>query len=324
MEVIDLISNNLFNLNIKSCVQLAGDASFRKYYRVTTEEKSYILMEAKNDNSLLNFIKIQKFLQQHQILVPEIIDSDIEAAQLLLTDLGDHTMFDVVNQSNCNTMYKLAIDNLISMQLLTRNAMTDTELNLGRMDSIYLRDRIRLFKYWYIEQYLEIPSNMILDDICEKLVGIFNHEQSKQATTFVHQDYHSKNIMVHHNCLYNIDFQDAMLGPYTYDLISILQDLYVTWDEGSINKWVTYYKDTAIVAGLFTNQELSHIQKNMDYVALSRHLKNLGTFARLALSYQKPNYLKFMPQLQKYILNITCKYQELEDLHEFILLQANS
>jgi len=313
MELVNWIIKSIPEVNIDSLTPLKGDASLRRYFRVATKQGSLIIMDTSFDRSMVSFIRLNKLLDLNGLSVPEIIKMDVRLGFLILKDLGDVRLFDIINAANSDKYYKIALEQLIKIQKTRELDSWD----LAKMDFAYIQDRIRIFKYWFLLRRLNMTENDSLNNMLDNLSSFFLENLSNQPQVFVHHDYHSKNIMVGpKDTLSILDFQDGIIGPYSYDLASLLEDAYLTWPTSSIDHWIGLYSDLAISEKIIGSEQ--NIKRDMEITGLSRHLKNLGIFSRLYYRDNKPSYLNYIPVLMEYITKTTAKYPELTPLYNFM------
>ncbi|MFK5976518.1 MAG: phosphotransferase [Sulfurovum sp.] len=287
----------------------SSDASFRQYYRVIKEKKSFILMDSSLQiETLTPFIDINLRLSNAGVHIPEIIHQNLEKGYLILEDLGSQHYFDILNTTNYKELYQKAIDEIISMQKadITDIPLYDREFLIWEMD---------LMQEWYLEGYLKKDLNLNEKSIISKTIdNIADIVLTQPSGVFVHRDFHSRNIMVTpDNDIAVIDFQDARVGAITYDLVSLLKDAYIEFDPIEIEKLALYYKDKKKI-----KVDDAIFIKWFDFMGLQRHIKVLGIFARLYIRDQKDNYLKDIPLVKKYILETAIKYEETKGLVEVL------
>lgn len=283
---------------------IQADASSRKYYRVQTTNASYIVMDTEPGAALLNFIQIDEALSAH-ISVPQIIQRDLNAGLLLLSDFGGDTYLNILQQADPQR-----IDSLYTNALHTLHKMQQVEMNLLPMHREYIADRLEVFTTWYLQRHLKIAIN---PSLLQNLIELFTENFARQKQAFVHLDYHSRNLMVLANDQPGVlDFQDAMYGPITYDLVSLLQDAYITWPRARVEAWIAEFAQIAQI------EFGPKLLRDFDLVGLQRHLKNLGVFARLNYRDSKAHYLPHIPTLLQYITSTCERYPELTPLHEFL------
>ena len=291
-----------------SLVALSEDASFRQYFRVNKNNKSYAVMDCPPEKeNLVSFLSITDKLQKAKLNVPEIFESDEKNGFLVMTDLGDDLYSKKLNDETVYCLYTDALEAIVKMQ--TRVDCS----NLKEFDSIFQEEN-NLFIEWFLKKHLNIK----LDVNSEKEIIIeFNKINSVLQSipkTFVHRDYHSRNLLVTDiNNPGIIDYQDAVVGPVTYDLVSLLKDCYVTWNDGLVED---------MMESFFTRMKSSNINNISDFrywfemTGLQRHIKAIGIFCRLNYRDGKNNYLNDIPRTYKYMEIVLNKYAELETLDE--------
>lgn len=294
-------------------VSLAGDASARRYFRVAIEGEHYVVMDAPPPEIPRVFADIAVALEQHGLQVPKVIHADFEHGFLLLSDLGDRLYLSELNEVSADQLYQNAFEALLKIQ--------HCQKKLPLFDQAFLYRQVEIFEEWYLKKHKAFtPSDLkrtqaILNPIYETLFEVCRN----QPQVFVHRDYHSRNLMIlPGNSLGILDFQDAMTGPITYDLVSLLQDCYIAWPRERIQNWAHDFYEKAKIAKLLTGPETySEFLRWFDLTGLQRHLKNLGIFARLHYRDNKSGYLNDIPQVLKYISETCHRYVELQPLLNF-------
>lgn len=293
---------------------LAGDASARRYFRLQVDGNSYVVMDAPPPETPAVFADIGLLLAEQGLQVPKVIHADFQQGFLLLSDLGDRLYLNELNEDSANLLYQDAFSSLLKIQ-------TCSHKTLAAFDEDFFYRQIGIFEEWYLNKHCAFTS-----DECEKTKELLNPTYQKlfevwqnQPQVFVHRDYHSRNLMVLPEQSPGIlDFQDAMIGPVTYDLVSLLQDCYISWPRERVESWVMDFYARAKNGGLLSGQEnKSEFLRWFDLTGLQRHLKNLGVFARLHYRDNKSGYLKDMPQVLKYIRETCHRYSELKPLLNF-------
>ena len=288
---------------------LGGDASFRRYFRVIDRDKSYILMDSTaNKEVLYPFIEISVRLLKVQVEVPRIIAQNLEEGYLLLTDLGSRHLADILNEMSVELLYTKAIEEILKIQ------KADTT-NLELYDREFLMFEMNLMQEWYLEQHLKMTltqdEQKMLDSTLEL---ICNEVLSQPQDIFVHRDFHSRNIMIETgHTLAIIDYQDARKGALTYDLVSLLKDVYVYFDPKQMERLALEFK---VLKGVDVSDE--QFIRWFDFTGLQRHIKILGIFARLDIRDKKSDYIDNIPQTLQYIDEVCRKYDELKPLGEFL------
>lgn len=301
--------NSLFPTEKNSVSVLSGDASFRSYYRVHTNDElnektgSYVVMNSEKDPSLNKFIYIAKQLKEIQISAPEILAENKEHGLLLLEDFGDNLYLNSLTHNTCDNLYLDALRALSTMQLNFKEHATLPQFNLD-----FVKQQLGVFTTWYLNTHLKIKLSSTEEKIIEDFSLWFTEFLNNQPKSFVHLDYHSRNLIVlEKNTPGVLDFQDAMFGPTVYDLVSLFQDAYISWDRSKIEKWLKIYLDMTKNSSL-SYKNFNSLLEAFDIIGLQRHLKNLGVFARLYHRDNKSNYLKDIPQLLSYIQETLDKY----------------
>lgn len=287
---------------------IPGDASFRKYYRLNLENESFIVMDSSLDKeSMYPFIDISVRLLKAKVEVPRILSQNIQEGFLLLTDLGTQHLADMLSPMSVKLLYMKGVSEIIKMQNI------DTE-GMDVYDRDFFHSEMNLMEEWYLRQH---KSTFLTEEELQSLDNILNiildEVFSQPQGLFVHRDFHSRNIMLVKGKLFIIDYQDAKVGPLTYDLVSILKDVYVEYDSELINEMALEFKE---LKGLDVSDE--EFFRWFDFMALQRHLKILGIFSRLNIRDKKSRYLEDIPLTLKYILEVCDKYDELKPLAKLL------
>jgi aminoglycoside/choline kinase family phosphotransferase len=297
---------------------VSGDASFRRYYRMTFRDRSWVLVDAppeKEDNP--RFIRIAEQWRAAKVAVPEVLASDTEQGFMLLEDFGDRLFWQAVHEPTCQPgdiegCYRQAIDQLIHIQTMDSSA-------LPAYDEALLTSEMQLFRDWLCEQQLQIALSDDERQMFDQATGQLVKVALSQAVVPVHRDYHSRNLMVRDaGELGIIDFQDAVAGPIAYDLVSLLRDCYVRWDSAMVDELLAYYWKEARRQGVYRG-EWSDLVREFDWMGMQRHLKAAGIFARLNLRDGKSGYLDDIPNTCQYLVDVSAKYPELSELHQWLL-----
>lgn len=289
----------------------SNDASFRRYFRVSQAELTWIVMDAPpSQEDIAPFIKVSQFLNSQSLHVPNIIAQNSEMGLLLLSDLGTQPYLDMLNNHSADNLYRDAIDSLIKIQ-----CSDPTGIDLPRYDSKLLQTELNLFPEWFLERHFELSPPAFLQPLFDTLID----NALSQPQSVVHRDYHSRNLMV--DAKHNpgiIDFQDAVIGPITYDLVSLLRDCYISWPEDKLEAWIHYYFSAAQQHELLPNCDITTFTRWFDLMGLQRHLKVLGIFCRLNYRDNKPNYIDDLPQTLRYVLQVCRRYDNLQPLADFL------
>jgi aminoglycoside/choline kinase family phosphotransferase len=292
----------------------SSDASFRRYFRLDYQGQTRIAMDAPPDSEDCGpFVDVSKRLSAAGVHVPRVLASDLRQGFLLLTDLGDRPYLHELSATNAERLYGDAIDRLITMQSKTEVA------GLPHYDGRMLLHELELFRTWMLAKELQIelsPSqNQHLDVIFSGLV----ESALLQPQVFVHRDYHSRNLMV--TAVDNpgvLDFQGAVVGPVSYDLVSLLRDCYIRWPPSQVQSWVLRYLELAGRTEPLRPVGAGEFMRWFDLMGLQRHLKACGIFARLWHRDGKKSYLKDIPRTLGYISEVSSDYPELEPLARIV------
>jgi aminoglycoside/choline kinase family phosphotransferase len=289
----------------------SSDASFRRYFRVDADPAgTLIVMDAPPpQEDVRPFVQVAQLFSASGITVPEILASDLERGFLLLSDLGSTTYLQQLNADTAHKLYMDAIEALVQLQV---HSQPD---QLPEYDRALLVRELMLFPEWYLSKHrhaeLTDKQSADLNQVFEVLLA----NNLAQAQVYVHRDYHSRNLMVlpEHNPGI-LDFQDAVYGPITYDLVSLLRDAYIEWDEEMVLDWVVRYWQLARRAGLPVANDIDSFYRDFEFMGLQRHLKVLGIFARLYHRDGKDGYLNDMPLVMQYIRKTAYRYKEFSPL----------
>lgn len=287
----------------------SADASFRRYFRVTDQNdgSSYIVMDAPPDKEdCTPFIHIAHLLRGASVNAPDILEQNSELGFLLLSDLGDQPYLDHLHDGRAGAMYEDAISALIQMQTI--------KSDLPFYDEQRLRDEMDLFENWYLNKHLNVVLNSKQKTDLEEVFSLLVKNALEQPQVFVHRDYHSRNLMLlDNNNPGVIDFQDAVVGPITYDLVSLFKDCYIEWSRDKVENWLKNYLEKS--AHSFDNQQLI---RWFDLMGVQRHLKVLGIFSRLNYRDGKARYLNDLPLTLKYVVDACERYQQLAPLKHLL------
>lgn len=297
------------HLEITGFAPASSDASFRRYFRVRCPSDTYIVMDAppaKED--LASFIYVGKLFRGYRLPVPEIVAQELRQGFLLLEDFGGQCFLDGVNADNADSLYASAMDNLHIIQ-----GIDTTKCQLPIYDSARLATEIGLFYQWFLRQTLHLTIPRAVQKSLDELLIKSAHSQPQVCT---HLDYHSRNLMLTDgNNLGIIDFQDALIGPITYDLVSLLRDCYISWNEGKVAKWRGEYLQSCTS---LRDCSPALFSRWFDFMGMQRHLKAVGIFSRLHIRDGKDGYLQSIPRTLGYIVQIGAKYPELAAFSRYL------
>ena len=289
----------------------SDDASFRRYFRVRRGggKPSLIAMDAPPDKeSCEPFVRVAGLFGEAGVHVPVIHAQDLAQGFLLLSDLGDTTYLAALDERSAGNLYGHALDALVRIQLASRPAA------LPDYDRELLERELRLFPDWYVSRQLrrELTAGQAL--ALDKTFAEILENNLSQPRVFVHRDYHSRNLMVCEPCPGILDFQDAVYGPITYDLVSLLRDAYIVWEEEKVIDWAVRYWEKARSARLPVAGDFGDFYRDFEWMGAQRQLKVLGIFARLSIRDGKHGYLKDQPLVMRYLRRTCERYRELAPL----------
>jgi aminoglycoside/choline kinase family phosphotransferase len=286
------------------------DASFRRYFRaVLPEGRSYVVMDAPPDKEDCRpFVHVARLLRAAGVHAPEVYAEDLARGFLLLGDLGTQTYLRELNAHNAARLLGDATDALLRWQLATRPG------ELPPYDEALLRREMNLFPEWYVAKHLKIELSNIQKSTLEGIFRLLVESALAQPAVYVHRDYMPRNLMVSDPNPGVLDFQDAVLGPITYDMVSLLRDAFVSWDEERVLDWNVRYWEKAKRAGLPVEADFAEFWRAFEWMGLQRHLKVLGIFARINYRDGKPKYLEDTPRFIGYARAVSERYATLAPL----------
>lgn len=290
----------------------SNDASFRHYYRIyvtgqADEKNSLIIMDAPPEHEdCLPFIKISDELFQMGLNVPQVLEQDLEQGFLLLTDLGSTTYLSVLSESNVEAYYGDALQALVQMQSKGKACANA----LPRYDNSLLNTEMDLFSDWLLAEHLDLRLSKSEALSWQAQKESLAKSALQQPQTYVHRDYHSRNLMVTEKMPGILDFQDAVMGALTYDAVSLLRDCYITWPQEQVLEWQRQYFLMLVKANLVSRTEWEGFVKAMDLMGIQRHLKASGIFARLYHRDERDGYLNDIPTTLSYLQTQSERYAE--------------
>jgi aminoglycoside/choline kinase family phosphotransferase len=287
----------------------SADASFRRYFRISTGAQSWIGMDAPPAHEDCRpFVRVAALMRAAGLNAPEVLAQDLEQGFLLLTDLGTVTYLSVLNDANADDLFGDAIDALLRLQRASRTGV------LPPYDEPLLRRELGLFPEWYVGRHLGIELSAELRQTLAESMTLIVANNLAQPPVYVHRDYMPRNLMVTEPNPGVLDFQDAVFGPITYDLVSLLKDAFVSWEEERIRDWTVRYWEKARRAGLPVNADFGTFYRDFEWMGLQRHLKVLGIFARIKYRDGKPGYLEDTPRFVRYTRAVCSRYAALSPL----------
>ena len=285
---------------------IAGDASNRRYFRLALGSQTYMVAEAPPDSEKnAEFVEIQALLTNAGVRVPVLYAVDIERGYLLLEDLGDRVLWPELTQDSVGAHYSRAFQTLQKMA-----AVDMTARPAPAYDRELLTEELSRFDRWFAESLLGYTPNDSERELIAKFGNLLIDSALEQPKVLVHRDFHSRNLMLQaEDELAVIDFQDAVLGPVTYDLASLLKDCYICWPPEQVKHWALEYKSkSASPEHTLENITDTQFLRWLDWMGLQRHIKVLGTFARLYLRDGKSSYLDDLPLVIHYVEETLSQY----------------
>ena len=290
------------------------DASFRRYFRARLADgRSFVVMDAPPEReNCAPFLHVAGVFSAAGVHVPAIHAQDLREGFLLLEDLGEATFLDSFARSNPAPLYAAATDALLRIQLASRPGI------LPHYDRTLLERELRLFPDWYVARHLQRELTPADKEVLERAFEALLANNLAQPRVFVHRDYHCRNLMVCEPLPGVLDFQDAVYGPITYDLVSLLRDAYVRREETQVLDWAVRYWEKARAAGLPVHADFAEFYRDFEWMGAQRHLKVAGIFARLAYRDGKERYLADIPLVLEYILAACRRYRELAPLAHLV------
>jgi aminoglycoside/choline kinase family phosphotransferase len=310
-----------WGLDLSSLVPASSDASFRRYFRLHSQNALYptvIVMDAPPQSEPVEpFIAIAELLRHARLNVPHVLEKNIADGFLLLSDLGSATYLSALSDSNADALYGDAIDALVAMQLASKPGV------LPEYSEVLLQRELDLLPEWYLKKHLKFVLTADEEKYLRNAFALILKNNLAQPQVYVHRDFHSRNLMwteMHNPGV--LDFQDAVYGSITYDAASLWRDAYIEWPEERVIDWVARYWELGREKGLPMHADFGEFYRDFEWMGLQRHIKVLGIFARLYHRDGKDAYLKDIPLVLKYALATANRYIELKPLAR-ILERAN-
>lgn len=288
----------------------SADASFRRYFRIRFGGESRIVMDAPPDKEDSRpFVRIGRQLRGIGLNVPELLAEDLQQGFLLLSDLGDRQYLDALDAQNVGRLYGDAMAALATLQACGPGAQ-----QLPPYDRELLWREMELFREWYLGKHLGLVLSDSEQKVLDETFDLLVTSALEQPAVSVHRDYHSRNLMVSEHNPGILDFQDAVYGPLTYDLVSLLRDCYIAWPREQVEGWVGDYHDMAIERGILREPQQERFLGWFDLMGVQRHLKATGIFARLNHRDGKPGYVNDIPRTLGYVAEVSGRYPQLRPL----------
>ena len=286
------------------------DASFRRYFRATlVDGASFVIMDAPPEKEDCRpFVHVARLLHEAGVHAPEVHAADLAAGFLLLSDLGTRTYLTELERGDADRLLRDATVALVRWQLATRAD------ELPPYDEALLRREMNLFPEWYVGRHRGITLNAAQAQALEHIFAALLKSALAQPAVYVHRDYMPRNLMVSEPNPGVLDFQDAVIGPISYDMVSLLRDAFISWDEERVLDWSVRYWEKARAAQLPVPADFAEFWRAFEWMGLQRHLKVLGIFARINYRDGKPKYLEDTPRFLRYARAVAERYRELAPL----------
>lgn len=294
---------------------LINDASSRQYFRLRSGNSSHIVMMAPPDKeNITAFVTIAKDFALQGIYTPEVLAYNLEQGFMLLSDLGNDLYLNILNPHTADDLYSRALK--VIHQIQACNPQFPGNKSLDLFNEAYIRFELSLFIDWFLVKHLKLSITNEIGKILEDIFKILINSALEQPQVCVHRDYHSRNLLLLENKSVGIlDFQDAMYGPITYDVASLLRDAYIDWPKIQVDQWVLKFYDTLNLGHRYA---IEKFVRWFDLISLQRHLKILGIFSRLYYRDNKPHYLPMATRLLNYIGKTCEDYTELSNFKELL------
>ena len=293
----------------------SADASFRRYFRIRFDGESRIVMDAPpQKEDCRPFVEIGRKLFAIGLNVPEILAEDLAQGFLLLSDLGECSYLQALDENSVERLYGDALGALLTLQA----CLPAAEAGVPPFSREKLLQEMALFRDWFLGQHLGVALSEAESAMLEVTFEALAEAALSQPQVFVHRDYHSRNLMVSQHNPGILDFQDAVIGPVTYDLVSLLRDAYISWPQARVEEWVLGYHDLALHSGVLREADEAGFLRDFDLMGAQRQLKVVGIFARLNHRDAKPGYLQDIPRVLGYLRETAGRYAELAPLAEFL------
>jgi N-acetylmuramate 1-kinase len=292
-----------------SIAPASADASFRRYFRLTRGADTYIIMDAPPDKEDSGpFVRVAQQLASLGLNVPLILARDLDRGLLLLSDLGSRQYLDELPATGAaEQLYGDALDALVHMQ----TAPPQTWADIAAYDHVLLHREMELMPEWFLQRHLGLHIDAAARSLLNDLFAALSQVALAQPVSFVHRDYHSRNLLLTSEDNPGIlDFQDAVRGPITYDLASLLKDCYIAWPTAKVRVWALSFREQLMSAGFPLQAGEADFMRWFDLMGLQRHIKVLGIFARLFYRDGKSQYLKDLPRVLNYVRETAGLYPE--------------
>ncbi|MGB4247026.1 MAG: phosphotransferase [Pseudohongiellaceae bacterium] len=304
---------------------VSGDASFRRYFRIRIANASWVLVDAPpTHEDCHRFVRIAHLFREAGLLTPRVLAVDYEQGFMLLEDFGDTLYLPTLlqgrslNDDSADQLYSASMHALIELQANGKSS------ELAPYDRKLLRTELSLFDNWFCERFLELTLTDEEKALLDRTWTFLEDAALAQPQVCVHRDYHSRNLMILENDLKHapgvIDFQDAVVGACTYDLVSLLRDCYIVWPQERVREWALQFRAAALQRGILDADAAStpaQFLRDFDLMGLQRHIKVIGIFCRLNLRDGKPRYMADVPLVIDYVLSVAAQHPEMAEFMQW-------
>lgn len=287
----------------------SADASFRRYFRLEQGGKTWVLMDAPPEREDCRpFIHVAGLLLDGGLHGPQVVARNLEEGYLLLSDLGRQTYLHVINADNADALFADAIAALVQWQKSSRPGV------LPPYDDALLRRELALFPDWYVKHHLKRELSPAQTATLAGIDTLLVQSALAQPRVYVHRDYMPRNLMISTPNPGILDFQDAVEGPISYDVVSLFKDAFLSWPAERVQAWARQYWEAGCAAGLPLTVDFERFFRDFEWMGLQRHLKVIGIFARINYRDGKPHYLADVPRFIRYVRETASRYDELKPL----------
>jgi len=308
--------------HLPSLKPLSGDASFRRYFTAQSGGQTWVLVDAPPDREdSRSFVEIAHQFQQAGVNVPQVYKADFDQGFMCLSWLGD-TLLGTHLQSlkndnhlaDVNIVYRQCFDVLLKIQSIREGS----DILLPPFDGSLLLRELDLFREWFCSGIMELQLSRAEDGMLDHFFGKLIDAALEQPQVCVHRDFHSRNLMYQADGDHGVlDFQDAVIGPFSYDLVSLIKDCYISWPQSMIREWAVEYANQAQTAGIIGDFDEQQYLRSFDLMGVQRHLKATGIFSRLYLRDGKPGYLADIPRTLAYVKEVLADNPEFFELSKW-------
>lgn len=297
-------------------IALSNDASPRRYFALPQAGIVAVDTPLPVEQNIA-FINMARLFQQYGLNVPQVFRYELTKGYMLLSDLGRRTYSSVLNSFTAEKLYQEALTALLKIQAIQKEAVSHQEI--ATFDEVFVKRELYSWQEWFVEKYLQIELSDQEKKLLNRTFQLLADNNAEQPQVLVHRDYHSRNLMVFepHNPGI-LDFQDAVWGAVTYDLVSLVRDCYIDWPVEQVMRWVLGFQQQLHENNIISPVSQEQFLRWFDLMGVQRHLKAMFIFARLDLLYGKPGYLKDIPRTLHYVVTACKHHKELHELSQFI------